>query len=130
MGRDVDVMLDELTRRAGGMRHALVLSGDGMVTAASTGLERAEAERLAAVASGLHSLARGTGQRFGAGRVRQTMVEFEQGVLFVTAAGERDCLCVLTGPGADLGAVAYEMTSFVRRVGELLKPGNRGCPQG
>lgn len=80
-------LLDDLTERVEHVRHALVLSNDGLVTGASTGLRREDAEHLAAVSSGLHSLAKGSGRHFGAGRVRQTMVEFDDAVLFVTAAG-------------------------------------------
>ncbi|MFI9201425.1 roadblock/LC7 domain-containing protein [Streptomyces sp. NPDC053048] len=118
IGKELDSMLDDLTERVGEIRHALVLSNDGLVTGASATLERADAEHLAAVASGLHSLARGTGRHFRAGRVRQTMIEFDGGVLFVTAVGEENCLCVLGGAQADVGQIAYEMTLLVNRVGE------------
>ncbi|MCP3818779.1 roadblock/LC7 domain-containing protein [Streptomyces sp. A3M-1-3] len=116
----LDWLLDDLTRRVEHVRHALVLSNDGLVTGASTGLEREDAEHLAAVSSGLHSLAKGSGRHFGAGKVRQTMVEFDEGVLFVTAAGDGSCLCVLSTAEADIGQVAYEMTLLVNRVGEHL----------
>ncbi|MCE0444569.1 roadblock/LC7 domain-containing protein [Streptomyces tricolor] len=114
-------LLDDLTERVDHVRHALVLSNDGLVTAASTGLRREDAEHLAAVASGLHSLAKGSGRHFGAGRVRQTMIEYDDAVLFVTAAGAgSSCLCVLSGAEADIGRIAYEMTLLVNRVGEHL----------
>ncbi|MFJ4685074.1 roadblock/LC7 domain-containing protein [Streptomyces sp. NPDC091377] len=113
-------LLDDLTERVDHVRHALVLSNDGLVTGASTGLRREDAEHLAAVASGLHSLAKGSGRHFGAGGVRQTMVEFEEAVLFVTAAGNGSCLCVLSAADSDFGQIAYEMTLLVNRVGEHL----------
>jgi predicted regulator of Ras-like GTPase activity (Roadblock/LC7/MglB family) len=116
----LDWLLDDLTKRMEKVRHALVLSNDGLVTGASEGMGREDAEHLAAVASGLHSLAKGSGQHFRAGRVRQTMVEFDDGVLFVTAAGDGSCLCVLAGADADMGQIAYEMTLLVNRVGEHL----------
>ncbi|GAA2320611.1 roadblock/LC7 domain-containing protein [Streptomyces caniferus] len=116
----LDWLLDDLTKRVQKVRHALVLSNDGLVTGASEGLQREDAEHLAAVASGLHSLAKGSGLHFGIGRVRQTMVEFDDGVLFVTAAGDGSCLCVLARADADMGQVAYEMTLLVNRVGEHL----------
>ncbi|MFG2531160.1 roadblock/LC7 domain-containing protein [Streptomyces sp. NPDC048516] len=116
----LDWLLDDLTKRVQKVRHALVLSNDGLVTGASERLEREDAEHLAAVASGLHSLAKGSGLHFGIGRVRQTMVEFDDGVLFVTAAGDGSCLCVLAGADADMGQIAYEMTLLVNRVGEHL----------
>ncbi|MFE5867180.1 roadblock/LC7 domain-containing protein [Streptomyces roseifaciens] len=120
VGKGLDWMLDDLTERIEHIRHALVLSNDGLVTGAGASLQQEDAEHLAAVASGLHSLAKGTGRQFGAGRVRQTMVEFDDGVLFVTAAGDGSCLCVLGGPEADIGQIGYEMTLLVNRVGEHL----------
>ncbi|GAA3185080.1 MULTISPECIES: roadblock/LC7 domain-containing protein [Streptomyces] len=116
----LDWLLDDLTQRVEKVRHALVLSNDGLVTGVSQGLARQDAEHLAAVASGLHSLAKGSGHHFRAGRVRQTMVEFDDVVLFVTAAGDGSCLCVLAGHNADMGQIAYEMTLLVNRVGEHL----------
>jgi predicted regulator of Ras-like GTPase activity (Roadblock/LC7/MglB family) len=121
----LDWLLDDLIQRMASVRHVLVLSSDGLVTAKSEGLQRQDAEHLAAVASGLHSLAKGSGAHFGAGQVRQTMIEFEEGLLFVTAAGDGSCLCVLTGGDADVGQVAYEMTLLVNRVGEHLGVGVR-----
>jgi predicted regulator of Ras-like GTPase activity (Roadblock/LC7/MglB family) len=103
----------------------LVLSNDGLVTGTSTGLRREDAEHLAAVSSGLHSLAKGSGRHFGAGQVRQTMIEFEDAVLFVTAAGPGSCLCVLSAAEADIGQLAYEMTLMVNRVGEHLAVAER-----
>jgi predicted regulator of Ras-like GTPase activity (Roadblock/LC7/MglB family) len=118
--KGLDWLLDDLTERVEHIRHALVLSNDGLVTGASTGLAREDAEHLAAVSSGLHSLAQGSGRHFNAGKARQTMVEFDEALLFVTAAGDGSCLCVLTAAEADVGQVAYEMTLLVNRVGEHL----------
>jgi predicted regulator of Ras-like GTPase activity (Roadblock/LC7/MglB family) len=116
----LDWLLDDLTERIDDVRHALVLSNDGLVAGTSTGLRREDAEHLAAVASGLHSLAKGSGLHFGAGGVRQTMIEFDDAMLFVTAAGSGSCLCVLSGAAADIGQIGYEMTRLVQRVGEHL----------
>ncbi|OEU96613.1 roadblock/LC7 domain-containing protein [Streptomyces oceani] len=124
----LDWLLDDLIQRVSSVRHALVLSNDGLVTAKNQELDRPDAEHLAAVSSGLHSLAKGSGEHFRVGRVRQTMIEFDQGVLFVTAAGEGSCLCVLANAEADIGQVAYEMTLLVNRVGEHLGVGSRNTP--
>ncbi len=127
-------LLDDLTDRVKQVRHALILSSDGLVTGASRDLEAADAEHLAAVSSGFHSLAKGAGRHFAAGGVRQTMVEFDDGFLFVTAAGDGSCLSVLTGADADVGQIAYEMTLLVHRVGEHLGVAPRengdGAPTG
>ncbi|EST37041.1 dynein regulation protein LC7 [Streptomycetaceae bacterium MP113-05] len=116
----LDWLLDDMCQRMSPVRHALVLSSDGLVTANDKELHRPDAEHLAAVASGLHSLAKGSGVHFGVGQVRQTMIEFDEGVLLVTAAGDGSCLCVLAGAEADIGQIAYEMTLMVNRVGEHL----------
>lgn len=117
---ELDWLLNDLTQRMPSVRHALVLSNDGLVSGSSQGITGQDAERLAAVSSGLNALAKGAGQHFGAGQVRQTMIEFEEGVLFVTAAGDGSCLCVLGAAEADIGQVSYEMTLLVSRVGEHL----------
>ncbi|MFI1418485.1 roadblock/LC7 domain-containing protein [Streptomyces sp. NPDC020731] len=115
-----DWLLDDMVLRVGDVRHAVVLSDDGLAVGASGGLGREDAEHLAAVASGFHSLAKGAGRHFGAGGVRQTMVEMDDGFLFVAAAGDGTCLALLTAVTADIGLVAYEMARLVKRVGEHL----------
>ncbi|NGO76354.1 roadblock/LC7 domain-containing protein [Streptomyces sp. YC504] len=119
-GTGLGWLLDDLTKRVDHVRHGLVLSNDGLVTGTSSGLVREDAEHLAAVSSGLHSLAKGSGRHFGSGNVRQTLIEFDDAVLYVMAAGEGSCLCVLSSAEADIGQVAYEMTLLVNRVGEHL----------
>ncbi|WP_299538120.1 roadblock/LC7 domain-containing protein [uncultured Streptomyces sp.] len=117
---ELDWLLDDLVNRTADVRHAVVLSGDGLAVGASGGLSRDDAEHLAAVASGFHSLAKGAGRHFAAGGVRQTMVEMDDGHLFVVAAGDGSCLAVLSAATADIGLVAYEMARLVKRVGEHL----------
>ncbi|MFC8870560.1 roadblock/LC7 domain-containing protein [Streptomyces sp. NPDC057148] len=125
--RELDWLLDDLVGCVHEVRHAVVLSNDGLAVGASTGLGREDAEHLAAVASGFHSLAKGAGRHFGAGGVRQTMVEMDDGFLFVAAAGDGSCLAVLTAVTADIGLVAYEMARLVRRVGEHLHTAPRAA---
>jgi predicted regulator of Ras-like GTPase activity (Roadblock/LC7/MglB family) len=117
---ELDWLLDDLVVRVREVRHAVVLSNDGLAVGASSDLGREDAEHLAAVASGFHSLAKGAGRHFGAGGVRQTMVEMDDAFLFVAAAGEGSCLAVVTAVTADIGLVAYEMARLVKRVGEHL----------
>jgi predicted regulator of Ras-like GTPase activity (Roadblock/LC7/MglB family) len=117
---ELNWLLDELVERVGSIRRALVLSGDGLPKGTSKDLSREDGEHLAAVASGFHSLAKGVGRQFEAGRVRQTVVELEDAFLFVTAAGDGSCLAVLADADSDVGQVAYEMTLLVKRVGAHL----------
>jgi predicted regulator of Ras-like GTPase activity (Roadblock/LC7/MglB family) len=124
-GGQLDWLLDDLVGRVAEISKAVILSQDGMALGASDTLERDDAEYLAALASGFQSLARGAGQHFGTGAVRQSIIEMESGFLLVTAAGSGTCLAVVAGPTADLGLVAYEMAVLVRRSGEHIQVGMR-----
>jgi predicted regulator of Ras-like GTPase activity (Roadblock/LC7/MglB family) len=117
---ELDWLLDELVSHVPQVRHAVVLSGDGLLIGASAGLSRDEGEHFAAISSGFHSLAKGAGRQFEAGAVVQTMVELEGGFLFVASAGEGSCLSVFTDADADVGLVAYEMARLVTRVAEHM----------
>jgi len=113
-------LLDNLVEQVEPVEQALVLSRDGLVVAASRGLTREDSEHLSAVAAGVQSLARGTGQHFRGGQVRQTIIEMENAFLFVIAAGRGTCLAVLTSADPNVGVVAYEMAILVRRMGKYL----------
>ncbi|WP_026341666.1 roadblock/LC7 domain-containing protein [Actinomadura atramentaria] len=117
---DLNWLLDNLVQRVAQVQNAVVLSSDGLRIAASKGLDRAQSDHVAAVAASFQSLARGAGESFGGGAVRQTIVEMETAFLFVTAAGRGACLAVLSDADADLGLIAYEMAMLVTRVGQHL----------
>lgn len=124
--RELGWLLDELTAGVAGVRHAVVLSDDGLALGVSSGMSREDGEHLAAVCSGFHSLAKGAGRHFEAGGVRQTMVELDTAFLFIVAAGDGTCLAVLAEADIDAGLVAYEMARLIRRVGEHLGTTPRG----
>ncbi|HXC81871.1 MAG TPA: roadblock/LC7 domain-containing protein [Trebonia sp.] len=113
-------LLDNLVNKVEHIKQALILSRDGLVVAASQGLAREDGEHLSALAAGVQSLARGAGQHFHGGEVRQTIVEMEFAFLFVSAAGKGTCLAVLTSGEPNVGLVAYEMAMLVRRMGKYL----------
>src|SRR6516162_2642057 len=113
-------LLDNLVSRVANVSQALVLSRDGLVVAKSRGMSQEQADHLSALAAGVHSLARGTGQQVGGGQVRQTIIEMESAFLFVMAAGRGTCLAVLASAGTNLGVMAYEMAMLVRRMGTHL----------
>lgn len=120
-------LLDDLTQRVPGIRHAIVLSADGLAMGGSRELTREDTEHLSAISAGSHSLASGAGRHFGLGGVRQTIIELEGGFLFVTAAGQGARLAVLAAGDAELGMVTYEMALLVKRVGEHLSSQPRGA---
>lgn len=118
-------LLDNLVDQVEHVQQALILSRDGLVVAASQGLSPEDSEHLSALAAGLQSLARGAGQHFRTGQVRQTIIEMDSAFLFVMAAGRGTCLAVLTGADANVGLIAYEMAMLVRRMGKYLATESR-----
>ncbi len=115
-------LVDDFVNRVPGVAHALVVSAEGMPLAASAHLPRDRADQLAAVASGLVSLAQGAARCFDAGQVVQTVVELERGIMLLMSISDGSCLAVLAAPSCDIGLVGYEMTLLVDRVGAQLTP--------
>jgi predicted regulator of Ras-like GTPase activity (Roadblock/LC7/MglB family) len=122
---DLNWLLEDLVQRVDDIRHAVLLSADGLLIAASARLERPDAEHLSAVASGFHSLARGAGRHFDGGAVRQTVVETDAWFFFVTAAGHGANLAVIAASSCDVGLVAFEMNLLIQRVGQSLATASR-----
>jgi predicted regulator of Ras-like GTPase activity (Roadblock/LC7/MglB family) len=120
VGTDLGWVLDDMVARVAGVQQAAVVSTDGMVIDRSTQLGKDDADHLAAMSCALQSLAKGVGQQFTKGKVRQLVVDMEQGYLVVTAAGANACLALLTVAKVDLGLVAYEMNRIVQQVGDYL----------
>ena len=129
-GRQLDWLLVDFVRSTAGTRHALVVSADGLRLAASEDVSEALGDQLAAVTSGLLSLAQGVAQSFGAGPVRQTIVEMAGGYLFVTSISEGSMLAVFAERTCDMGMIGYEMTLLAARVGHLLTPSRRAAGPG
>jgi predicted regulator of Ras-like GTPase activity (Roadblock/LC7/MglB family) len=119
-GQELSWLLDDLAARIDQIKQAVILSRDGLALAASKTLSREDAEHLSALAAGVQSLARGAGEHFGLGEVRQTIIELERAFLFVTAAAHGSCLAVLCPSDADAGLIAYEMAMLVKRAGPHL----------
>jgi predicted regulator of Ras-like GTPase activity (Roadblock/LC7/MglB family) len=127
-------LLRNLGTRVGHVRQAVVLSADGLTLGTSEGLDGDDADHLSALAAGVQSLARGASRRFRGGDVRQTVIEMDDALLFITAAGYGACLAVLADGDADAGLIAYEMTVLVKRVGQHLAanprfPGQQPAPR-
>lgn len=114
-------LVDDFTRSEG-VSATVLLSQDGLPLA-SSGISRDDADHLAALATGLHGLARNAANRFspnGTG-VRQTIVELHstQGAtrfLIIGRAGNDHLLAVLTALNTDLGDVAFQMAGLARQI--------------
>lgn len=115
-------LLEGLLQRTPGAQHVLVLSKDGLKLCHSEGLNVDRADQLAAIASGIQSLAHGASMEFGdgSGGVRQSMTEFHGGLLFIVEAGEGAHLAVVATDDADVGLVGHNMNELVEQIGEYL----------
>ncbi|WP_410534942.1 roadblock/LC7 domain-containing protein [Streptomyces sp. KL2] len=118
--QDLDWLLDGLVEQVPGTRHAVVLSDDGLVISQSGTIERTAAERLAAVATGQQSLARGVDELFDGGPVQQVIVELANLWLFITAAGKGTHLAVVASQDVDAEVMAVAMHTLVQQVGQKL----------
>jgi predicted regulator of Ras-like GTPase activity (Roadblock/LC7/MglB family) len=123
-------LLDDLVTRVRGVKKALILTRDGLTVGASATLGREDAERLSAVAAAFHSLARGAVRQLGGEEVRQVIVEMDAGFFFTTAAGEGSCLAVISSAEADVGLIAYETATLIKRINDHLAVRPRAVPSG
>jgi predicted regulator of Ras-like GTPase activity (Roadblock/LC7/MglB family) len=120
--RDLDWLLENLLERTPQALHALVLSKDGLKICRTPGLTVDQADQLAAIASGIQSLAYGASIEFGdgSGGVRQSMTEFYGGLLFIVEAGEGAHLAVIATDDADVGIIGHNMNELVEQIGEYM----------
>ncbi|GHH81949.1 dynein regulation protein LC7 [Streptomyces sulfonofaciens] len=123
--RDLDWLLDGLVGQVAGARHAIVLSDDGLVVSQSGTIERGDAERLAAIATGQQSLARGVDDLFDGGAVRQVIVELTDLWLFITTAGRGTHLAVVASQDVDAELMSVAMHTLVQQVGRTLGTDHR-----
>jgi predicted regulator of Ras-like GTPase activity (Roadblock/LC7/MglB family) len=115
-------LLDSFTSSTAGVREAIAVSSDGLLMAMSHIADRANAERLAAVVSGMTSLAGGAANWYSLGGLNRVVIDMTGGYLLVTAISAGSVLGVIADRTASLGTVAYEMTLFASRAGGALTP--------
>lgn len=119
--RDLDWVMSRFVEEVPDAAHAILVSADGLLMASSTSIPGERAEQVAAVSSGLASLAVGAARLFEGGSVMQTIVEMEMGFLMLMSVGDGSNLTVLTTEDADIGQVGYEMALLVDRVGRTVE---------
>lgn len=114
--------LDTFTSTTPGVLAAVAVSSDGLLVASSSIRDRGNADRLAAVVSGITSLATGAAHNYALGVLNRVVVDMSDGYLLISALGSGSALGVVAGRSADLADVAYEMTLFATRAGSRLTP--------
>src|SRR6266498_3219887 len=106
--QDLGWLLANFADRVPGVAHAIAVSADGLLLAASRDLPRYRADQLAAIASGLVSLTQGAARCFEGGAVLQTVVEMDNGFLFLMSISDGSSFAVLAARSCDVGQVGYE----------------------
>ncbi len=120
--RNLNWLVSNFVDRVAAVTEAVVVSSDGLLIAMSESIERAVGDRLAAVAAGLMSIARGAGRPMGSGAVRQIVIELEHSLLVVMCISDGSALAVNATRPCDIGLVAYEMAVLVEKAGAALTP--------
>ncbi len=101
---------------------AIAVSSDGLVIAMSNAMDRADADRLAAITSAIFSLANGASRVYDLGGTKKVIIDLDRGYLLVSAISVGSALGVLANRSANLGTLAYEMAMFANRAGSVLTP--------
>ena len=125
--RELGWLLDNFAERTPDISHAIAISADGLLVAATRALPPDRADQLAATGSGLVSLLRGAARFFDAGAVISNVTQMDGGFMFSMAFSDGASLLVLAAPTCDVGQVSYEMTELANRIGEALTPAIRAA---
>ena len=115
-------LVSRFARETGGVIAAIAVSSDGLLIASSSVLERANADRLAAITSAMLSLAYGAADCHPLGEPDKVVIEMAGGYLLVCTISAGCALGVLATKQASLGTVAYEMALFSNRAARVLTP--------
>ncbi|WP_327320406.1 roadblock/LC7 domain-containing protein [Streptomyces sp. NBC_01235] len=121
-------LISDFARTADGVTHAVAVSSDGLLIAASDGLSRDLADRLSALVSGIVSLTQNAADTYGFRGMKLVMIEMLDGFMMVNHMRDGSCLGALAGEGCDIGLVGYEMAVLADRAGALLTPQLIGRP--
>jgi uncharacterized protein len=115
-------LVARFVQETAGVTAAIAVSSDGLLVAMSAALERATADRLAAIASAILSLAHGVTDCYPLGEPDKAVIELTQGYLLVCTISDGCALGVLASKQAKLGGVAFEMALFANRASTVLTP--------
>jgi predicted regulator of Ras-like GTPase activity (Roadblock/LC7/MglB family) len=120
--RNFNWLVDNFVDTTVGVTDAVAVSSDGLLIARSSSLPRAGAEQVAAIVTGLVSLAQGASRAFQFDEMQQVIVTMQGGYLLVSSIAEGSSLGVVAEAGCDVGVVGYQTTLLVERAGDILTP--------
>ena len=119
---DFSWLLDNFVKSVPGVAHTVVVSADGLLMAMSDKLDRESGDTLAAIVSGVSSLARGAARQLDSGEVRQAIIEMDDSFFFLVNISDGSVLAVSAEAGCDVGLIGYEMAMLVQRAETVLTP--------
>jgi predicted regulator of Ras-like GTPase activity (Roadblock/LC7/MglB family) len=126
---DLDYLLNAFVDGVPEVTHAVAVSADGLLISRSRGLPPDEADRVAAVASGLVSLLRSAANHFQAGAVETNLTEMQGGFMFCMSVSSGASVLALATRHCDIGRVSHELADLINKVGPVLAPAIRsGLP--
>lgn len=117
---DMAWVLNRLTEEKA-VLHALLLSSEGLVLAASDQLDRETAERTAASASGAFSIGRSVSEFAGTPAVtpRKIIIDLPDGCILVFGAGHRTALAVSVAAELTTSEVAVATAATIKAINGL-----------
>jgi predicted regulator of Ras-like GTPase activity (Roadblock/LC7/MglB family) len=116
---DANSWMLDLVSGVKGVLHVVVLTSDGLLKVRTDHTPLDVADKVAAACAGLVALGLGMSREFGRSEaIRQIVVEFDGGFLFVRGAGDGSRLAVITETTVDPGLVAQQMQAQVLMIGE------------
>ncbi len=120
--RDFGWLLDNFATATPGVRHALIVSSDGLPLITAGDMSADLADPLAAMTSGIISLGNNIAAKVGEAGCDQLMLKFPAGHFLFVSIGSLAGFAVLARDGANLGVVAHQMAQLVDAVGHVLTP--------
>ncbi|MCL7382456.1 roadblock/LC7 domain-containing protein [Streptomyces sp. 35G-GA-8] len=118
---DLSWILSGFAGRIPEVTQVIAVSVDGLAVAYA-GVDRDDADRLAAIASGVVNLLSAAAQLTNTDPVEHSLTAMEGGYMFSMAVSSGASLLVFTTRDADIGEVSYLMSELINQVGDSLSP--------
>jgi|GEM_PF-2324359 predicted regulator of Ras-like GTPase activity (Roadblock/LC7/MglB family) len=128
-------LLDEHLGSCPGVRFAVHMTSDGLLSSYTRTIDKDTGDKLAAVTAALRAAglawADVTGDRAAPNAVRQHLIETDQWIGLTSAAAQNSLLAVCADLDSDIGLISERMNALSQRVGhELVSPERRSVEGG
>ncbi|SDN22177.1 roadblock/LC7 domain-containing protein [Actinacidiphila guanduensis] len=128
-------LLDEHLGSCPGVRFAVHMTSDGLLSSYTKTIDKDTGDKLAAVTAALRAAglawAEVTGRPDRPNAVRQHLIETDQWIGLTSAAAENSLLAVCADLDSDIGLISERMNALSQRVGhELVSPERQGAADG